>query len=53
MEDVEETEDIEEDEFARWTLLRGMPPSILLTSSVFMLMAPCPRLAPHPDRLFC
>jgi len=45
-------EDIEEDELARWALLRGM--NIRATSSGFMAVSPpCPTLAPHADRLFC
>lgn len=43
---------MEEEELARWALLRGM--NMRATSSAFMeLRPPCPTLAPHGDLLFC
>jgi hypothetical protein len=52
LDEAEEVEAIEEEELARWALLRGM--NIRATSSAFMeLRPPCPTLAPHGDLLFC
>lgn len=47
--EVEELVDaMDEDEFCRWTVLRGPGLNILLTSSEFMAPKPLPLAEPHP-----
>lgn len=51
VEDPEDVEDMEEDEFARCALFRGI--NMRATSSLFIEFSPWPVLAPHADRLIC
>ena len=51
VEDPEDAEVIEEEEFARCALFRGI--NMRATSSLFMEFSPWPVLAPHADRLIC
>lgn len=50
-EDDEEVDEIEEDEFARCALFRGM--NIRATSSGFIEFKLCPPSAPHVGRVIC
>jgi hypothetical protein len=49
--ELEEAEDIDDEELARWALFLGM--NMRATSSLFMEFSPCPALAPHADLLIC